>query len=548
MNAVILLLVLVVEVSRADIYFVSEGNSIGGAVEGALPGDTIILEDGLHIGPVVPYGKRLVIGSAYILDGDSAHIQNTIVRPNDAIPDSFSCAIFAHGEPLGSRLIGLTLQDGAGTWWEYAQAYAGGGIYIHTSSVAIENCVIKDCNAPFGGAIAVLAWEYQWNATLRLIKCNLSDCRSSLYGGGIYADNCSLVVSKTVFDSLTCEIGEGAISAALVRVYVDSCVVQRCCGGIGGIGFIEAFGSISNSHFRLNSVCQVIGECDLRLGSFWGTASRNVFTENRSGLPSVSISGNYSDAHFISNVLEGNETSIATGTLVVDDPVDTDVAFNIFRDNMNVYGGAVYCFSRSLARIHHNTFTNNSSLNPEGGSAIQTMSFGRPDVFENIIAGNSGQTISAYYQYPVRIDARNNWWGHESGPYHPTLNPTGQGDTLLSDSVTFIPWLTSPPDTTQPTAIRPEPALPIAGTWDLQAVFPNPFNNAFTLSLAGFTGNAFRLAMHNVLGQEVAELYSGAMHGGSYSFTVSAELASGIYFIVAHDDLVTESIKVVLLK
>ncbi|NUO19448.1 T9SS type A sorting domain-containing protein, partial [bacterium] len=139
-------------------------------------------------------------------------------------------------------------------------------------------------------------------------------------------------------------------------------------------------------------------------------------------------------------------------------------------------------------------------------------------------------------------------WGHESGPYHPTLNPTGQGDTLLSDSVTFIPWLTAPPDTTQPSAIRPEPVRPVVGTWDLQAVFPNPFNNAFTLSLAGFTGNAFRLAMHNVLGQEVAELYSGPMLGGSYSFTVSAELASGIYFIVAHDDLVTESIKVVLLK
>lgn len=37
------------------------------------------------------------------------------------------------------------------------------------------------------------------------------------------------------------------------------------------------------------------------------------------------------------------------------------------------------------------------------------------------------------------IDARSNWWGSTSGPYHPVLNPLGTGDTV-SDNVDFTPW------------------------------------------------------------------------------------------------------------
>lgn len=42
------------------------------------------------------------------------------------------------------------------------------------------------------------------------------------------------------------------------------------------------------------------------------------------------------------------------------------------------------------------------------------------------------------------VDAEDNWWGHSSGPYHPTDNPSGQGDEV-SDNINFIPWLTSSP-------------------------------------------------------------------------------------------------------
>jgi parallel beta-helix repeat protein len=41
------------------------------------------------------------------------------------------------------------------------------------------------------------------------------------------------------------------------------------------------------------------------------------------------------------------------------------------------------------------------------------------------------------------LDARNNWWGHPTGPFHPERNPEGLGDRV-SDFVLFEPWLREP--------------------------------------------------------------------------------------------------------
>jgi len=41
------------------------------------------------------------------------------------------------------------------------------------------------------------------------------------------------------------------------------------------------------------------------------------------------------------------------------------------------------------------------------------------------------------------VDARHQWWGHASGPGHPTANPGGLGDRV-SDGVVFDPWLAAP--------------------------------------------------------------------------------------------------------
>ncbi len=44
----------------------------------------------------------------------------------------------------------------------------------------------------------------------------------------------------------------------------------------------------------------------------------------------------------------------------------------------------------------------------------------------------------------VTIDARYNWWGDASGPYHLSTNPFGLGNPV-SDYVNYHPWITIVP-------------------------------------------------------------------------------------------------------
>ena len=59
----------------------------------------------------------------------------------------------------------------------------------------------------------------------------------------------------------------------------------------------------------------------------------------------------------------------------------------------------------------------------------------------NLLQGNTD--FGLHSQNSAEVDARNNWWGHSSGPQHAELNPGGQGDTV-SDGVLFEPWRTTP--------------------------------------------------------------------------------------------------------
>lgn len=58
----------------------------------------------------------------------------------------------------------------------------------------------------------------------------------------------------------------------------------------------------------------------------------------------------------------------------------------------------------------------------------------------NDIFGNSDFGIYNSLGALATVEAKNNWWGDVSGPYHEILNAEGEGDEI-SDGVIFEPWL-----------------------------------------------------------------------------------------------------------
>ena len=68
---------------------------------------------------------------------------------------------------------------------------------------------------------------------------------------------------------------------------------------------------------------------------------------------------------------------------------------------------------------------------------------GVPSISGSDISNN--ELFAANTQTPGSvIDARGNWWGSASGPFHNTLNPDGSGNPV-SDGVDFEPWLSAAP-------------------------------------------------------------------------------------------------------
>jgi len=108
--------------------------------------------------------------------------------------------------------------------------------------------------------------------------------------------------------------------------------------------------------------------------------------------------------------------------------------------------------------IRHNSFVGNGESGIKGNSnddAIilnNTAAGNRNGIFfqskcRNIMAYNNSIYNNSEYGFKVTynddfpMDARNNYWGSNSGPFQSETNKKGKGDNV-TDMVEFSPWIT----------------------------------------------------------------------------------------------------------
>lgn len=145
------------------------------------------------------------------------------------------------------------------------------------------------------------------------------------------------------------------------------------------------------------------------------------------------------------------------------------------------------------------------------------------------------------------FDARENWWGDSTGPYHPSLNPEGQG-TEVGNGVIFEPWLLQDPDSVDTNSVADERVPLMADEYALSA-YPNPFNATTTLSIHVAKPGEYDVVLFDVTGRATAKLFSGQI-AATHELQIAAEnYATGVYFVRlqgAGNDLAVT--KLVLLK
>lgn len=530
-----------------SVFYVHPGESIQAYINAAAPRDTIILNDGIYSETLILYGKDLTIASQSFLDNDTLHIAATRLSPDEQHSDTLSSLVYAYSETCASLLYGLTIENGLGTRLESGNVFVGGGIYVYHSGVTMHHCTISNCSTASGGGMSIQGNRFVNNASARLSECTFTNCKATQFGGAMSAVACSLSLSNCTFLADTADISDGAATLSECISHITTCRFLNDHGAVGGLAALGGELHLAGCIFDANSSNELPGlGGHLHTNNVLATVTGCVFTGSICPQPLIGFAGSV-PLHFIGNLVELNRTTMITGTLALADRIQGEIAYNIIRDNDNIRGAAIYSFSDARMRVHHNVIARNTAP-PGDPGAFSWITNSHTTLDSNIIMGHNMPAISILYPANRALDARHNYWGDPRGPYHPTQNPAGQGDTLLSDSVLFIPWLTEPPDTMyvgiDERATRPE----LTHTWQLMELYPNPFNSTITVDIAGFTRADFSLRVFDVLGREQAVLQRGALAGGRMSFSAPPDLSSGIYFIVASDHTHRETRKAILIR
>ncbi|MBL0060694.1 MAG: hypothetical protein IPP40_04195 [bacterium] len=486
--AVLITLAITLKVDAA-VHIVVSGESIQASVNTAADGDTIVLDDGLHSETVVLNNRSIILGSRFILDQDTTHIGSTNLSSGLIGTDTLSCVVVVSGGSSYTRIVGITLSDGLGTRSNRLNARVGGAIYLSGSDLLIEHSRIRDCSASLGGGICLDGESSLGDsATIWMSNVIVEGCVSANAGGGINCQDGTVFIDSCVFiNNLSGEFG-GAAYISRCRAQIQACnFSQNDAEYTGGLRWINNVGSIELCSFEDNGFQAQSVSSHLHCSGNRTEISGCRFGSSQSGVIGVFL---YSDdfdslATFRGNIVEGLTTLDITGSLgLFSGP--GDISYNIFRNNVNINGGAIYVADGVFARIHHNVFENNRSTMPTGGSVLQIAGVNTVRIDSNLIVGNQGPTMTCSI-FPNgcvnTIHADNNWWGHESGPFDPLHNPAGQGDTVSNEDVDFTPWLTSPPDTSMPNDVsRAQPVTP--STWRLSPIVHYSSENERIVSLS----------------------------------------------------------------
>ncbi len=142
----------------------------------------------------------------------------------------------------------------------------------------------------------------------------------------------------------------------------------------------------------------------------------------------------------IGNSINNTSSDGATGVAISakSSDVTIDIQKNLFR---GISGTNVRAqFEDALtANFQCNTFSS-GSVGLSIKSRNPTLDGSRIVISNNSFLNHKTYGLAA----DIGLDARNNWWGNPSGPYHPQQNGTGTGDAV-GINLPFIPWLQARP-------------------------------------------------------------------------------------------------------
>lgn len=415
-------------------------------INAANPGDTVLVADGPAYHEQINFkGKKpLVVASEFILDGDSNHINNTIIDGSQLTSlDSASLVYFISGEDTTSVLCGFTIRHGKGTLYtSLSETYReGGAIFISSSGAKIlhnhitennlNNTLMGNTDYVNGAGIGC---EWKADPHWVVISDNIIDqnsCTSNNLGAnsaGISMYYNTRITGNTVSGN-TC-MGTGNSNAysagigcstqetnlATVTAIVENNVIknnlstsQNNQAHSSGVGFGLVKGIFSNNLVENNEVISpTFGGCAVL---FWiprqGSVVRNnVFRENNNDdIGAFTVQTPETDPNPKMVLVENNyflDNKSKQGAAIWADVNTIILKNNVFSGNKATqYGGAVYVKNAQPISSEHkiilinNSFFGNKALR---GGALYTDTYRvKPLIINSVFWGDTAALADEIY-------------------------------------------------------------------------------------------------------------------------------------------------------
>ncbi len=530
--------------------------TIGEALNYSGQSDTILVHPGVYPERLILPGHDFLLVSEFYFTQDSSALNNTVIDASDfSEEDTASVLTFVHGNSRTTVVSGFTLRGGHG-YTNDSGTRLGGGIFIRESHPTILSNIITDNNSYRQAAIFM---DYSYARLAYNIICD--NCGHigviGIYSN-LYLEQDAIIEWNDIYENYECYGNPNLVDPGIVVTECDIIIrfnhfhdynghqvlgmeLSRCRGECYGNCFerlaSNTFGFIiATNDFGIPFRDNIFRECEPKDGA------AILLAYNHYGAPTL-IERNWFE----------NIQNYGTGaaSIYIQYP-NGAIRENVF---LNCTGGSTGGIQFALATeqgcraiVERNHFFFNRSWAAgeyQTGSAISSIGDGPIcDIRQNWFEGNNDVAVNFILSDQPHWDYRENYWGDSTGPYHPTLNPEGLGDTV-GDNILFDPWLTEPPSAaagpSSPFALSPD-------DWQIEPPFPNPFNSTTQIRLISSRPQPFEVMVYNVLGRRVRQLWRGVVpKDAPVSITWDGrdergQIAStGLYFIVAMSRLPTSS-------
>ena len=562
----------------------AEQPTIQAGINAAVNGDTVLVANGTYLENIKIMGKAITLASHFLMNGDSKHINNTIIDGSQPFNTDSASVIMTFDSPGLNKICGFTLTGGSGkktVWPNGSFTILGAGVYIqHSSAEIINNYIINNSIYSSSPSSAILGGGIFWGAnafsgfTLRIsgnIIAGNEITGGQTGGGGINISNYviggeldylieeNIIENNTVtnidiwkamgggifIDCCLPTVGDQIIRNNIIRNNSVNC--SHSFGG--GIYFIirdtDSSGTVDNNPgpYVYNNIISGNNSDYLGAGvSVW----RAFYIPGHQSIP-LQSAGNYvPKPSFINNTIVNNTAQDGSGFFIMN-----HVPFlmnNIIRNNypVNAEWGEIFLGNEPywLQNVEPNHYQGVMMFyNDLQGGWDPDSGQGNIDE-EPLFADTLFNLSDSSYCIGNGIDSIDlNGVSYIA----PSTDFYGQARPNPIDVYIDIGAIESPYER-NPLGLRYN-SIELPVKYSLQQNYPNPFNPTTTIEFGLPQTGFVTLKIYNIIGEELATLVSDRLTAGNYKYDWNASgLASGVYLYCLEAGSFKQTKKLILIK